>query len=219
MGRYPKKDDNYIEFPRTERLDLRKKRSDRTRSNILNSALRCFANAGYSATSIQDIVDDAEYTKPTLYYYFSSKSDLFTALTLHALDEHRATLEKEFQATSDLKEALINIILKLSKEAHSKTSLTRLIISSFFSADKEIPCKKKFIEESSRIIDIYTAFIEKKLNDGSLQSTFPLEMIVRTVYSWINSILVDQLMYNKPAITRNDADTLLTIILMGIQNR
>ena len=146
MGRYPKKDDNYIEFPRTERLDLRRKRSDRTRSNILNSALRCFANAGYSATSIQDIVDDAEYTKPTLYYYFSSKSDLFTALTLHALDEHRATLEKEFQATSDLKEALINIILKLSKEAHSKTSLTRLIISSFFSADKEIPCKKKFIE-------------------------------------------------------------------------
>ena len=51
-----------------------------TRRGILRAALKRFANCGYAAASVQQIVGDAKVSKPTLYYYFSDKAALFGAL-------------------------------------------------------------------------------------------------------------------------------------------
>ena len=58
-----------------------------TRQQILQAALKRFANSGYAATSVQQIVDDAQVSKPALYYYFRDKAGLFQALVHEAHDE------------------------------------------------------------------------------------------------------------------------------------
>jgi AcrR family transcriptional regulator len=52
----------------------------KTRQHILRAALRHFANSGYAAASVQQIVDDARVSKPALYYHFKDKAGLFQAL-------------------------------------------------------------------------------------------------------------------------------------------
>jgi TetR/AcrR family transcriptional regulator len=47
---------------------------------LLDSALELFAARGYDAVGVQDIVDAAGVTKPTLYHYFHSKRGLLDAL-------------------------------------------------------------------------------------------------------------------------------------------
>jgi AcrR family transcriptional regulator len=54
------------------------------RTNLLEQALRLFAARGYDAVGVQEIVDAAGVTKPTLYHYFGSKRGLLDAL----LQEH-----------------------------------------------------------------------------------------------------------------------------------
>ncbi len=51
-----------------------------TRELILESAERLFAERGFAATSIRDIVGDAELTAPTLYHFFGSKENLLVEL-------------------------------------------------------------------------------------------------------------------------------------------
>ena len=46
------------------------------RETILQEAVRLFAEKGFDATSIQDIVTAAHVTKGAFYYYFTSKNDL-----------------------------------------------------------------------------------------------------------------------------------------------
>jgi AcrR family transcriptional regulator len=46
------------------------------RDTILQEAVRLFADKGFDATSIQDIVNAASVTKGAFYYYFTSKNDL-----------------------------------------------------------------------------------------------------------------------------------------------
>jgi AcrR family transcriptional regulator len=46
------------------------------RETILQEAVRLFAEKGFDATSIQDIVTAAHVTKGAFYYYFASKNDL-----------------------------------------------------------------------------------------------------------------------------------------------
>jgi AcrR family transcriptional regulator len=47
---------------------------------IATAAARLFAERGYDATSVREIVEAAGVTKPTLYYYFHSKEGLANAL-------------------------------------------------------------------------------------------------------------------------------------------
>ena len=46
------------------------------RDHILDCALRLFAARGYDAVGVQEIVELAGLTKPTLYHYFGSKRGL-----------------------------------------------------------------------------------------------------------------------------------------------
>jgi TetR/AcrR family transcriptional regulator len=50
------------------------------RQNILDCAMGLFARQGYDAVGVQEIVEAAGITKPTLYHYFGSKNGLLKAL-------------------------------------------------------------------------------------------------------------------------------------------
>lgn len=50
------------------------------RARILDCALRLFSERGYDAVGIQEIVDCAGVTKPTMYHYFGSKRGLLQML-------------------------------------------------------------------------------------------------------------------------------------------
>ena len=50
------------------------------RTAILNCALELFAARGYDAVGVQEIVEAAGITKPTLYHYFGSKQGLLKTL-------------------------------------------------------------------------------------------------------------------------------------------
>ena len=50
------------------------------RGVILNCALELFYRRGYDAAGVQEIVEMAGITKPTMYYYFKSKQGLLEAL-------------------------------------------------------------------------------------------------------------------------------------------
>ena len=50
------------------------------RELLLDAALDLFYAKGYDAVGVQEIVDRAGVTKPTLYYYFGSKIGLLRNL-------------------------------------------------------------------------------------------------------------------------------------------
>ena len=63
------------------------------RKVILDCALELFAIRGYDAVGVQEIVDAAGITKPTLYHYFGSKHGLLEEV----LSEHFGSLNKEVE--------------------------------------------------------------------------------------------------------------------------
>jgi TetR/AcrR family transcriptional regulator len=50
------------------------------RENLLDVALSLFSQRGYEGVGVQEIVETAGVTKPTLYHYFDSKRGLLDAL-------------------------------------------------------------------------------------------------------------------------------------------
>ncbi|MDZ4720983.1 MAG: TetR/AcrR family transcriptional regulator [Roseiflexaceae bacterium] len=64
-----------------------------TAIRIMGTARQLFMQRGYKAVSISDIVRAAEITKPTLYYHFADKEELFVQMVLHMLDAMRAEMD------------------------------------------------------------------------------------------------------------------------------
>jgi AcrR family transcriptional regulator len=89
----------------------RAERSARTRSELLAAAERRFFVHGYHGTTLDDIADEAGYTKGAVYSTFKSKAGLFLALfdqvTTRRLEDLRALLaphdddESRFRALAE----------------------------------------------------------------------------------------------------------------------
>lgn len=67
------------------------------REKILSCALELFYERGYDAVGVQEIVDRAGITKPTLYYYFGSKQGLLQRL----MEEHYERMETSLKEAVD----------------------------------------------------------------------------------------------------------------------
>jgi AcrR family transcriptional regulator len=80
-----------------------------TASKILDTATRLFMQLGYRAVSINDIVKAAGVTKPTLYYYFPDKEELFTQMALRRLAEAYAAMQAALSRQNDSAARLVAI--------------------------------------------------------------------------------------------------------------
>lgn len=55
-------------------------RSERSRAQILEAALKLFAHRGYGATSVRDIAEAAGLSKGNVYHHFADKESIFREL-------------------------------------------------------------------------------------------------------------------------------------------
>ncbi len=86
------------------------------REILISAATRLFSEKGYDAVGIQEIVDAAEVTKPTLYYYFSSKQGLLDAVCRNHFEPLLRALEATAAGYSgDLAKVLVDLATVFSR--------------------------------------------------------------------------------------------------------
>jgi AcrR family transcriptional regulator len=76
--------------------ELRGRRTERTREDILLAAARALARTGYTRVTMNDIAQEAGYTVPSLYAYYASKDQIVEALGAMLMSEVLAIFEEGF---------------------------------------------------------------------------------------------------------------------------
>lgn len=72
----------------------RSERAELTRQDLLEAAEQRFVRDGYHHTSLEDIADDAGYTKGAVYSAYESKAGLFLALLDAVIDRRLAEISE-----------------------------------------------------------------------------------------------------------------------------
>ena len=103
------------------------------RSNILACALKLFADKGYDAVGVQEIVDAAGITKPTLYHYFGSKEGLLEALLGESFTSLNQKVKAAAHYTGDLPQTLFNVTEAFFQFARENPTFYRLQLALWFS--------------------------------------------------------------------------------------
>lgn len=111
------------------------------RTALLNCALELFANKGYEAVGVQEIVDAVKVTKPTLYHYFGSKQGLLQAL----LEDYGGRLNEAVRAASDYQGDLTGTLTKLARAyfqfAYENPTYYRMQLAMWFAPVESDPFK------------------------------------------------------------------------------
>lgn len=128
---------------------------------VLVVARRLFAEKGFTATSVQDILDESQISKGTFYNYFTSKNECLMAMLEYAHEE--ATIKRrELLIGQDIRDKNIlaeQIVVRM--HINREHNLLPIYESVFNSGDKDLKSfiiKHHFMEISwltERLVDVY----------------------------------------------------------------
>lgn len=134
-----------------------------TRKRILNEALSLFYEKGYDSVSVQEIVDAAGITKPTLYYYFGSKYGLLEALLEEGFTALKKLLETAvYSSENDVRNQLYKVSKTYMLYAVDNMKFSYFMLSLMYAARESEPYKAV----RPYITDLYKMFIDMFANAG-----------------------------------------------------
>jgi AcrR family transcriptional regulator len=84
-------------------------KSERTRTAIIDAALKLFRERGYDATTMRAIADEAGVSVGNAYYYFKSKEELVQGFYDRAQVDHEAAARAVLERETDLTARIVGV--------------------------------------------------------------------------------------------------------------
>jgi AcrR family transcriptional regulator len=107
------------------------------RNQLLDSALFCFAQKGFEATTIDDIVKQAGVSKGAVYHYFKSKDEIYLELIETGVERFVAFMNAAFEpakTTTEKLQILIQTCWDTDRTAERRNTMFVLLEFWIFSA-------------------------------------------------------------------------------------
>jgi len=186
-----------------------------TRRQILRAALKRFANGGYAATSVQQIVGDAKVSKPALYYYFRDKAGLFQALVSEAHDERFQVVQQAAARKHDIRGQLVEILAALFDYFHKNRELTRIAFATAFAAPGEVPPDLCYLDRCQRNLGFIRELIRRAQTAGELGDRFDNRDLAYGFYGLAHFFIASHLLMPDYRLNRRAAVRLVDLFLAG----
>lgn len=161
--------------------DRKEREKEQRRNDIINAAEKLFFSRGYDNVSMNDIANEVELNKATLYLYFKNKDSLFFAVILRGLrimrDMFRESVKEE-RTGLDRILAISMAFFKYCREHPDQYELMCYARSRRFDMSQVDNAMDQMLMAMDVIGCIYEA-IKKGADDGTILSGIdPMEMAV-----------------------------------------
>jgi TetR/AcrR family transcriptional regulator len=149
-------------------------RESLTAQRIVQAATELFMQRGYRAVAISDIITAAQVTKPTLYYYFRDKQELFVQMGLQTLDELGSRLSDALSAPLAFDQRLALMAAALIDSRHGDMRMMRHEMAEHLTPPQQQQLGEAFYR---KLFAPLTALMAEGLQFGRLQPGRPPAMI------------------------------------------
>tara|TARA_B100001989_G_scaffold198543_1_gene147137 strand:- start:127 stop:726 length:600 start_codon:yes stop_codon:yes gene_type:complete len=148
--------------PSKRQIEEREARKQR----ILKGALEVFKSNGLDGSTMDQIAQQSGFGKATLYYYFKSKEDVFSAILEDGWENIWESLEPIVADDDGPRNSFIKLLIKIAEIAQERPGLFEFL----FNAPKTIKLEKQSWKEyQHRLYGV----IQGLLEDGVKAGEFP----------------------------------------------
>lgn len=170
---------------------------DARRQHILAAARRCFVRNGFHATSMQDILREADVSTGALYRYFTSKEAIITAIVHDVLAEVASAFEARLADDAPLPPLdeiffqLYSTIERLDRTKH----ICHLAVQIWGEAQRT-PALVVVVREAYAVPTTFlTRIVARYQTEGRLSSTVPPDHLARVLLSLAAGFIVQRSLF------------------------
>jgi AcrR family transcriptional regulator len=173
--------------------ERKEREKEQRRNDIMDAAERIFFRKGFDNSTMDEVAEEAELSKGTLYLYFKSKEDLQFALSRRGADVLADMIRK---AISPGKSGYLNLLemgavfVDFSRRYSNYFQLFLHFQTSNLEALKidKVTVEKYLTEQSP--LALLNECVSKGIQDGSLRNDLPVSVFGATLWSQMMGVLV-----------------------------
>jgi AcrR family transcriptional regulator len=196
------------------RLNRAEKKAQ-TRSDIAAAARRVFLVRGFHPASLDEIAEEAGYTKGAVYSNFAGKDDLFLAV----LEEHYAARSEEYAAlilADEDVDATFRRIARYMFDAYRREPAWWPLISDFANhASRDEQLRRRFVDARDRFLATLAGQIADLCARHRLTFVLPPPEVARGVGALIRGMAVEWAIDPAPQDSRS-FEEMLSAYLRGL---
>lgn len=183
-----------------------------TRERILDAALDIFANKGYHDTKLDEIVDESNTSKGSIYFHFPNKERLFLAL----VDQFADLLErrvKEAIATQPKGMQRVRVALTTTLETFGRYRRpAKILLVQAVGLGKTF--EEKRIEVNDRFARLIESYLQEAIDVGDIAAV-DTEVVS---YAWMGAIysVIIRWVYTGEPEPARILDALLPVLLKSV---
>jgi AcrR family transcriptional regulator len=191
----------------------REEHADDTRRALLAAARRAFAQKGYAATSLEDIVGPARLTKGALYHHFTNKAAVLEALYIEMSEQLLESVTRAVIAAGNDVWAKLVAALEAFFDASTEPEYVRIVL-------REAP---HVLGSHGRDLDqsIGLAFVSELvagLQKEGLMPALPVAMTARVLLATTGEIATTMADASDPVAARREGTAVLMAMLEGLRD-
>ncbi len=193
------------------RHDIKEARKD----NLIDAALRVFAEKGYSDTTMTDIARKAGVSTPVLYEYFKTKEDLLFAIPEKFMEEPIRIMEYVAPYLRGA-EAKIRGIVQGYLTVYDKNPLYASLVM------LELKTNRKFLKAKAygmvrKVAGGLLEVIEEGIKDGTFKEDTDAFLVRSMLLGTIEHLCIRKLLLGEPKNLPQYSDAIVNIILDSIK--
>ncbi|MDR7074929.1 TetR/AcrR family transcriptional regulator [Fictibacillus barbaricus] len=190
------------------------------RSQILESALKCFGEKGYQATIIDDIVKDSNISKGAIYNYFTSKEEIYLQLLQISTNTFFEEVAQENMVLKSAKEKLKNIFRRFrDQELTEEIQQSRRVYIEFWLYGSRQEDLRVILEDRyNKFIDYIVSIIKDGQSAGEIKENLDPQNISRIFWGIRDGNVLHYSFLGKESEYRKTWETLEEMFISYVMN-
>jgi AcrR family transcriptional regulator len=171
----------------------RAEQNDRNRALLLSAALRVFLSRGYHAATMEQIADEAGFSRGAAYSRFESKADMFLALLT---DRIAARTAENAAAVAELASSgtVAGLIELAWQQAERATPGWRLLVTEFrVLAARDPALSRRYAAAHATTVDGITSLLSAMVERDGISLAVPARQLAELLLALETGIALEQL--------------------------
>ncbi|MBA4353612.1 MAG: hypothetical protein C0409_02860 [Novosphingobium sp.] len=178
-----------------------------TIADIVNAAKDEFAARGFDGATVDSICRRAKVSKQLLYYYFGSKSDLYTIILKEAAEKTAALIGSNEYAALAPDEALKQFMQNMFREFVERPQIAQMTIDEAQHAFAHVGKTSPLATVLRTLIDeVLGPIVQRGRADGSFRADCDVDQLFWAIYSFVTTWFATSPMVSLVTRTRTGAD-------------
>lgn len=184
--------------PRSRRIDRRTRAARaegrHAREELLTAALHVFARRGYDQAGVDEIAAEAGYSKGALYWHFSGKEDLLTALLEERIDGPARELVALLQSAPADRDMSVEATQAFARRLRDQREAVLLDREYWSLAIRDPELRARYIARQTDLRVALAKALQARMDHlGTPNLPMGAERVARIVMSIIAGLAVDEL--------------------------